>query len=216
MDIYNTNLHLLPHVSYIAMYALQFKRLQLVFHISTEWYEATLIVKALHYTFKSSRRVDCLYPTGRDTKTHNKAQLTDGFWYKQTLKRIFHSCQLCEMEKITSVRMELITGTWMVELGWLTPISVNHMGWNVCISGRIHDWWWWWWHSMLFHTQRDANTRSITDDLLNGNVFFGSVECMLFEHVFNYMYLEYICVCVCVCMCTVWVWCMDVVYINDM
>ena len=34
MDIYNTNLCLLSQVSYTAMYALQFKRLQLVFHIS--------------------------------------------------------------------------------------------------------------------------------------------------------------------------------------
>ena len=156
MDIYNTNLCLLSQVSYTAMYALQFKKLQLVFHISAIWYKATQI-KALNHTFKSSRRVDCLYPTGRDTKPHSKAQLTDSFWYKQTVKGIFHSCQLYGMEKITSVQMKLITGTWMVWLGWLTPISVNHMGWNVCISGSIHDWWrWWrWWlwqHSMLFHT----------------------------------------------------------------
>ena len=78
MDIYNTNLCLLSQVSYTVMYALKFKKLHLVFHISANWYKAILTVKALHYAFQSSRRADCLYPTGRDTRPHSKARLTDG------------------------------------------------------------------------------------------------------------------------------------------
>jgi hypothetical protein len=39
----------------------------------------------------------------------------------------------------------------------------------------------------FFHTLRDANTKSITDDLLNFNAFFWFVECMHFEYVFDYM-----------------------------
>jgi hypothetical protein len=38
-------------------------------------------------------------------------------------------------------------------------------------------------HAFFFHTLRDANTKSITDDLLNFNAFFGFVECMHFEKI---------------------------------